>query len=50
VSQDADGYIGCSIKILHEDAWIDAARTAVAINPANAPAAHMLMLGPGAES
>jgi hypothetical protein len=45
VSQDADGYIGCSIKILHEDAWIDAARTAVAINPANAPAAHMLMLG-----
>jgi hypothetical protein len=45
VPQDADGYIGCSIKVLPQDAWIDAAATAVTINPANAPATQMLMLG-----
>jgi hypothetical protein len=45
VSKDADGYIGCSIKVLPEDAWVPAARTAVTINPANAPATQMLALG-----
>jgi hypothetical protein len=43
--QDKTHYIGCSVKALPEDRWIDAANTAVGVNPANAPSRQMLAKG-----
>src|SRR5215472_14968419 len=34
--------IPCTIKILEQETWIPAANTAIAINPANAPAVDFL--------
>src|SRR5262249_10207368 len=55
-----DGYLGavssptgaerstvetCTIKLLPQDQWISSATQAIAINPANAPAQHLLQQG-----
>ncbi|HTZ88187.1 MAG TPA: hypothetical protein VMB05_16095 [Solirubrobacteraceae bacterium] len=37
-------YIPCTIKTLPSDRWIDAAKSAISINPVNAPAAAMMSL------
>ncbi len=42
---DDERYIGCDIKLLPEDQWVDAALTAAEENPANAPATSILALG-----
>ena len=44
-----DTYIGCEIKVLPAHQWIEAANTAVGINPANAPAVEMLGLAASGE-
>jgi hypothetical protein len=38
-------YIGCRIMVLPQHQWVGAAKTAVTVNPANAPAAEMFALG-----
>ena len=38
----------CAIKLLPRSQWVEAARRAISINPANAPMAHMLHLGTAA--
>jgi hypothetical protein len=35
-------YVSCTIRTLSEDRWIPAAHSAIAANPANAPAAEMM--------
>lgn len=37
-------FVPCSIKPLPEERWVTAARTAIRINPANAPALHLRKL------
>jgi hypothetical protein len=38
-------YVSCTIRTLPEETWIPAAHSAVATNPANAPAAEMMARG-----
>jgi hypothetical protein len=42
---DDERYIGCDIRLLPEDQWVDAALAAAVENPANAPATSILALG-----
>jgi hypothetical protein len=41
---DDDRYIGCDIRLLPQDQWVDAAVAAAAENPVNAPATAILAL------
>src|SRR5215208_4177851 len=36
-------YVSCRIRTLPKDRWISAARSAIAANPANAPATEMMV-------
>jgi hypothetical protein len=38
------GAIPCAVRLLPQQTWIAAAKAAIAINPANAPAIHLLRL------
>jgi hypothetical protein len=45
MAQENQDYIGCSIRLLPEEKWVDAAKAAVVVNPANAPAIEAFGLG-----